>query len=88
MSKEVVEYVELIETRERARKASRSRDMLSALKDRVVTLEESRGMLKRGLMKPGGLTNGLQSMKEQLRDYMLESLSSIKNKLTDRDDTL
>ncbi|KAG8481684.1 hypothetical protein CXB51_026610 [Gossypium anomalum] len=27
-------------------------------------------------------------MKEQLRDYVLESLGSIENKLTDRDDTL
>ena len=42
MSKEV----EGVETRGRARKASRSRDILSALEDRVVTLESSMGDIK------------------------------------------
>ncbi|KAH1129739.1 hypothetical protein J1N35_001117 [Gossypium stocksii] len=75
MTKEVVEYVEPMETCGRARKASRSRDIFSALEDRADEVN-------------GGLTNGLQSMKEQLRDYVSESLDSIENKLIDKDDTL
>ncbi|MBA0875388.1 hypothetical protein Goshw_001282 [Gossypium schwendimanii] len=63
MSKEVAEYVKPMDTSGRARKASRSRDML-------------------------GLTDGLQSMNEQLRDYVLESLDSVENKLIDRGDNL
>ncbi|MBA0570065.1 hypothetical protein Golob_003753 [Gossypium lobatum] len=89
MSKEVVKHVESMETCGRPRKSSWLRDMLSALKDRVVTLEESIRDAKERLDEAdGGLIDGLQSMKEQLRDYMSESLSSIENKLTDRDDTL
>ncbi|KAA3452500.1 calcium-transporting ATPase 12, plasma membrane-type-like [Gossypium australe] len=77
-----------METRGRAREASRLRDMLSALKDRVVTLEDFIGDVKERLDEvDGGLTDGLQSMKEQLRDYVWEFLSSIENKLTGRDDT-
>ncbi|KAH1047685.1 hypothetical protein J1N35_038469 [Gossypium stocksii] len=43
MSKEIFEHVELIETRGRAKKASRLRDIWLTLEDRVITLEESVG---------------------------------------------
>ncbi|KAK5772288.1 hypothetical protein PVK06_048570 [Gossypium arboreum] len=71
MSKVVTRYVKPIVTRGRARKASRLRDMLSALEDPIVTFEEFIGDVKKRLDEvEGGLTDGLQSMKEQLKDYV------------------
>ncbi|KAH1082853.1 hypothetical protein J1N35_022614 [Gossypium stocksii] len=85
MSKEVAENVEGVETRGRARKASHSRDILSALKDRVVTLEEFVGDVKEMIDEIDDRVNdGLLSMKEQLRDYVLDSI----DELTSRDDAI
>ncbi|KAG8474262.1 hypothetical protein CXB51_033921 [Gossypium anomalum] len=85
MSKEVTENVDRMETRGRARKASRSRDMLSALEDRVVTLEESvRDVKERVDDIDDKVNDGLLSMKEQLRDYMLDHVE----KLIARDDAI
>ncbi|MBA0631579.1 hypothetical protein Godav_000439, partial [Gossypium davidsonii] len=89
MSKEVAEQVEPMETHGRARKVSQLRDMLSALEGRVVTHEESMKDLREKLKEvEGGLTNGLELMNEKLRDYVLESLNYVENKMTRRDDTL
>lgn len=41
MTKEITNQIEPIETRGRVKKASRSRDLLSVLENRVVNLEES-----------------------------------------------
>ncbi|MFQ6621256.1 hypothetical protein Gotur_002434 [Gossypium turneri] len=85
MSKEVVENVEGMETRGRARKASRSRDILSALEDRVVTLEESVGDINERIDDVDDrLNDGLQSMQEQLKVYVLDNVE----KLTGRNDVI
>ncbi|MBA0672354.1 hypothetical protein Goklo_025006 [Gossypium klotzschianum] len=85
MSKEVTENVEGIETRERARETSHSRDILLALEDRVVTLEESvRDIKERIDDVDDRLNDGLQSMQEQLKVYVLDNVE----KLTGRDDAI
>ncbi|XP_040930143.1 uncharacterized protein [Gossypium hirsutum] len=81
MSKEV----EGMETRGRARKASRSRDILSALEDRVVTLESSMGDIKERVEDVDDrLHDGLQSMQEQLKEYVTDNMKQ----LTGRDDAI
>lgn len=81
MSKEV----EGVETRGRARKASRSRDILSALEDRVVTLESSMGDIKERVEDVDDrLHDGLQSMQEQLKEYVTDNMKQ----LTGRDDAI
>ncbi|XP_016752558.1 uncharacterized protein [Gossypium hirsutum] len=81
MSKEV----ERMKTRGRARKASRSRDILSALEDRVVTLENFVGVIKERIDDVDDkLHDGLQSMKEQLKVYVLDNVEQ----LTGRDDAI
>ncbi|KAK8366383.1 hypothetical protein V6Z12_A02G116100 [Gossypium hirsutum] len=81
MSKEVGE----VETRGRARKASRSRDILSALEDRVVTLESSMGDIKERVEDVDDrLHDGLQSMQEQLKEYVTDNMKQ----LTGRDDAI
>ncbi|KAK8348747.1 hypothetical protein V6Z12_A06G100000 [Gossypium hirsutum] len=85
MSKEVAENIDGMETRGRARKASRSRDILLALKDRVVTLEESVGDVKERVDDINDKVNdGLQSMQEQLKEYVLDNVEQ----LTSRDDAI
>ncbi|KAK8359086.1 hypothetical protein V6Z12_A04G071500 [Gossypium hirsutum] len=85
MLKEVAENIDGVETRGRARKASRSRDILSALEDRVITLEESVGDVKERVDDIDDRVNdGLLSMKEQLRDYVLDHVE----KLIARDDAI
>ncbi|KAK5802546.1 hypothetical protein PVK06_030148 [Gossypium arboreum] len=85
MSKEAAENVDGMETRGRARKASRSRDILSALEDRVVTFEESVGDVKERVDDIDDKVNdGLQSMQEQLKEYVLDNIE----KLTSRDDAI
>ncbi|MBA0638458.1 hypothetical protein Godav_022063 [Gossypium davidsonii] len=99
MSKEVVGPSEPIETRRRARNVSRSRDMLIALENQVVNLEESVGNMKEMLELVEGRTDGFDSMQEQLRDFVLDSLDanaekvnelveSTTKKLTERDENL
>ncbi|KAK8271103.1 hypothetical protein V6Z12_D11G241300 [Gossypium hirsutum] len=81
MSKEV----EGIETRGRARKASRSRDILSALEDRVVTLENFAGDIKERIDDVDDrLHDGLQSMQEKLKVYVIDNVEQ----LTGRDDVI
>ncbi|KAH1046314.1 hypothetical protein J1N35_037098 [Gossypium stocksii] len=72
MSKEVVGQSEPMETCGRARKVSRSRDLLSALEDRVVTLEESIEDVKERI--GDGICVG--------------SIGSSKNKLAEKSDAL
>ncbi|KAK8286999.1 hypothetical protein V6Z12_D07G029100 [Gossypium hirsutum] len=85
MSKEVTENVEGMESRGRDRKASRSRDILSTLEDRVVTLEESVGDINERIDDVDDrLHDGLQSMQEQLKEYVLDSVE----KLNGRDDAI
>ncbi|KAK5811291.1 hypothetical protein PVK06_026619 [Gossypium arboreum] len=85
MSKEATENVDGMETRGRARKASCSRDILSALEDRVVTLEESVGDVKKRDDDINDKVNdGLQSIQEQLKEYVLDNIE----KLTSRDDAI
>ncbi|KAK8288679.1 hypothetical protein V6Z12_D07G140900 [Gossypium hirsutum] len=85
MSKEVAGNVEGMKTRGRARKASRSRDILSALDDRVVTLENSVGDIKERIDDVDDrLHDGLQSMQEQLKVYVLDNVEQ----LTGRDDAI
>ncbi|XP_040932038.1 uncharacterized protein [Gossypium hirsutum] len=74
-----------METRGRARKASRSRDILSALEDRVVTLESSMGDIKERVEDVDDrLHDGLQSMQEQLKEYVTDNMKQ----LTGRDDAI
>ncbi|KAK8283219.1 hypothetical protein V6Z12_D08G079200 [Gossypium hirsutum] len=85
MSKEAAENVEGMETRGRARKASRSRDILSALEDQVITLEDSVGDIKERIDDVDDrLHGGLQSMQEQLKEYVLDNVE----KLNGRDDVI
>ncbi|KAK8316558.1 hypothetical protein V6Z12_A13G050900 [Gossypium hirsutum] len=85
MSKGAAENTDGIETRRRARKASRSRDILSVLEDRVVTFEESVGDVKERVDDIDDKVNdGLQSMQEQLKEYVLDNIE----KLTSRDDAI
>ncbi|KAK8325006.1 hypothetical protein V6Z12_A11G022100, partial [Gossypium hirsutum] len=85
MSKEAAENVDGMETRGRARKASRSRDILSALEDRVVTFEESVGDVNERVDDIDDKVNdGLQSMQEQLKEYVLDNIE----KMTSRDDAI
>ncbi|XP_016694443.2 uncharacterized protein [Gossypium hirsutum] len=85
MSKEVVGNVEGMETRGRARKASRSRDILSALEDRVVTLENFVGDIRERIDDvEDRLHDGLQSMQEQLKVYVMDNVEQ----LTGRDDAI
>ncbi|MBA0575050.1 hypothetical protein Golob_025020, partial [Gossypium lobatum] len=70
MSKKVVGQSEPMETRGRARKASRLRGLLSALEDRVVTLKDSmRDVNERIDDVDDRLIDGLQTMNEQSRDF-------------------
>ncbi|KAK5832754.1 hypothetical protein PVK06_016557 [Gossypium arboreum] len=84
MSKEVGEN-ELIETCGRARKASRSRDMLSSLKNRVVNLEESVGDMKETLKE---VLTRMEELMECSKEFVLDTLRSTSNKLTVRDESL
>ncbi|MFQ6636691.1 hypothetical protein Gotur_012793 [Gossypium turneri] len=88
-----------METRGRARKASRSRDMLTALENRLVNLKESVGNMKDMLELVEGRTDGFDSTEEQLRDFVLDSIDanaekmnelveSIAKKLAERDENL
>ncbi|MBA0789184.1 hypothetical protein Gotri_027591 [Gossypium trilobum] len=72
-----------METRGRARKASRSRDMLTALENRMVNLEESVGNMKEALELVEGCTDGFDSMEEQLRDFILDSLDANTEKMNE-----
>ncbi|KAK5812538.1 hypothetical protein PVK06_027973 [Gossypium arboreum] len=88
MKKGVEDQIELMETRGRSRKASRFRDMLSTLEGRVVNLEESMGDTRETLKEVEGRIDVLDSMKEQLRDFVLESFGSTLDKLMVMDDAL
>ncbi|KAB2057262.1 hypothetical protein ES319_A11G157100v1 [Gossypium barbadense] len=83
MSKEVIDQNEPMQTRRRGRKASRSRHMLSALEDQVGNLEESVGNMKETLELVEGRTDGFDSMEEQLRDFVLDSLGANAEKLNE-----
>ncbi|MBA0626563.1 hypothetical protein Godav_004216 [Gossypium davidsonii] len=83
MSKEVVDQNEPMETRGRAKKVSRSRDMLTALENRVVNLEESVENMKETLELVEGHTDGFDSMKEQLKDFVLDSLGANAEKMNE-----
>ncbi|KAH1091992.1 hypothetical protein J1N35_019249 [Gossypium stocksii] len=76
MIKEVTDQIEPTETCGRARKASRSMGMLLALESRVTSLKESTGNMRKTLKVVNGLTDELDSMKEQLKDFVSESLDS------------
>lgn len=65
MAKEVADQIEPMETRGRASKKSRSRDIVSTLGSRVINLEESKGYMKETLEMIEGRTYELYSMKEQ-----------------------
>ncbi|KAH1092209.1 hypothetical protein J1N35_019466 [Gossypium stocksii] len=62
MLKGVDKHVEPIETHGRAKKASRLRNMLLALYDRMAKLESSMGDVKETLKKVDGYTPVLESM--------------------------
>ncbi|KAH1082046.1 hypothetical protein J1N35_021807 [Gossypium stocksii] len=75
-----------MESHEGARKESRLRDMLLTLESRVVNLEESIGDMRDMLEMVEGHIDELDSMKEQIRDFVLDYLNSTKEKLMGRDD--
>ncbi|KAK8307358.1 hypothetical protein V6Z12_D03G189900 [Gossypium hirsutum] len=78
-----------METRERARKVSQSRDLLSALEDRVVTLEESMGEVNESIDDVDDrLNDRLRTIQEQLREFVWDTIGSSKNKLIGKDDAL
>ncbi|KAG8480984.1 hypothetical protein CXB51_025672 [Gossypium anomalum] len=78
MSKEVVDQNEPMQTRGRVRKASRSRDMLITLEDRVVNLEESVENMKETLNLVEGRTDGKTN----------DLVNSTTKKLAERDENL
>ncbi|MBA0575199.1 hypothetical protein Golob_024220 [Gossypium lobatum] len=92
MSKEVTKNVEGMKTCRRARKASCSKDILSALEDRVVTIEKSMGDINERIDDAeeriddvdDRIHDGLQSMQEELKEYVLDSVE----KLNGRDDAI
>ncbi|MBA0574972.1 hypothetical protein Golob_000058 [Gossypium lobatum] len=85
MLKEVTGNVEGMETRGRARKASLSRDILSALEDRVVTVEDSVGDINERIDDVDDRIHyGLQYMQEQLKVYVSDNVEQ----LTGRDDAI
>ncbi|KAH1038556.1 hypothetical protein J1N35_040299 [Gossypium stocksii] len=99
MSKKVIDQNEPMQTRRRARKASRLRNMLTALENRVVNLEETIGNMKETLELVEGCTDGFDSIEKQLRDFVLDSLGanaenmnelvdSTTEKLAERDENL
>ncbi|KAK8299136.1 hypothetical protein V6Z12_D05G303000 [Gossypium hirsutum] len=89
MSKEVVGQNEPMETRGRARKASRSRDLVSALEERVVTLEESMGDVKERIDDVDDRHNdGLRTLQGQLREFVWDTIGSSENKLAEKNDAL
>ncbi|KAH1106027.1 hypothetical protein J1N35_009795 [Gossypium stocksii] len=60
-----------------------------ALEDRVVTLEESMGDVKERIDDVDDrLIDGLQTMKEQLREYVWDTIGSSENKLAEKNDAL
>ncbi|MBA0580452.1 hypothetical protein Gorai_022668 [Gossypium raimondii] len=75
MLKEVDEQVEAMKTSGRAKKASRSKDMLSALDGRVAKLEGPIGDVKETLKEVDGRTRELELRDNQLKDQMVEALS-------------
>ncbi|KAA3455782.1 reverse transcriptase [Gossypium australe] len=87
MSKEVAEYVKPTETRGRTRIASRLKDMLSTLEDRVVTLEEFMGMPKRGSMKlkedSSIGSNPRRSSSMTMNDTLEAMMMSLKEEIAD-----
>ncbi|KAK8264107.1 hypothetical protein V6Z12_D12G086400 [Gossypium hirsutum] len=67
-----------METHGRARKASRTRDILSALEDRFITLEDSVGDIKERIDDVDDrLHDGLQSIQEQLKEYVLDNVEKL-----------
>ncbi|MBA0635396.1 hypothetical protein Godav_021992 [Gossypium davidsonii] len=73
--------------------------MLTALENRVVNLEESVGNMKETFELVEGCTDGFDSMEEQFRDFVLDSLDangekvkelleSTAKKLAERDENL
>ncbi|MBA0631385.1 hypothetical protein Godav_000264 [Gossypium davidsonii] len=88
-----------MQTRGRAIKASRSRDMLTALENRVGNLETSVRNIKKTLELVERRTDQFDSIEKQLRKFMLDSLganakkinelvNSTMKKLTEMDETL
>ncbi|KAH1072672.1 hypothetical protein J1N35_025000 [Gossypium stocksii] len=99
MLKEVADQNEPMDTRGRARKASRSRDMLSTMENRVGNLEEFVGDMKKTLELVKRHIDRFDSIEKQLKEFMLDSLganvekmnglvNSTTEKLAERDDTL
>ena len=84
MSREVGEN-EPMETRGRVRKASRSRDMLSSLENRVVNLEESVGDMRETLEV---VLTRMEELREDSKVFVLDTLRSTSDKLTVRDEAL
>ncbi|MBA0665684.1 hypothetical protein Goklo_002169, partial [Gossypium klotzschianum] len=63
--------------------------MTSALEDQVVTLEESIGDVKERISDVDDrLNDGLQTMQEQLREFVWDNIGFSENKLTGKDDAL
>ncbi|KAK5786789.1 hypothetical protein PVK06_041434 [Gossypium arboreum] len=77
-----------METRGRARKASRSRDILSSLENRVVNLEESVGGINETLEIVVDRIKDLSLIREDFKDFVWETLRSTSDKLTVRYDAL
>ncbi|KAH1121345.1 hypothetical protein J1N35_004505 [Gossypium stocksii] len=75
MLKEVDEQIETMQTHGRARKVSRSRDMLSALDGRVAKLVGPIGNVKETLKEVNRRTRELELRHDQLKDQMAEALS-------------
>ncbi|KAK5824547.1 hypothetical protein PVK06_019325 [Gossypium arboreum] len=89
MSKEVVSQNEPMKTSGKARKASRSRDLLSALEGRVVTLEKSMEDIKERIDDVDDrIIDGLQRLKEQLKEFVWDTIGSSENKLAGKDNAL
>ncbi|MFQ6648255.1 hypothetical protein Gotur_020799 [Gossypium turneri] len=68
-----------METRRRAKKASRSRDMLSSLKNWVVNLEESIGNMKETLELVMSL---MKDLRGDSKEFVWDTLKSTSDKLT------
>ncbi|KAH1083468.1 hypothetical protein J1N35_023229 [Gossypium stocksii] len=76
MSKGIDKQIELMETSGRDKKASISRDMALALEGQVTNLEESKSNVKKTLKAVDGYTNKLDLVKEQLKEFVVDTLGS------------
>ncbi|KAH1046254.1 hypothetical protein J1N35_037038 [Gossypium stocksii] len=79
ISKGVDEQAEFMETYGRGKKVNNSKDMLSALQDKVVKLEGFMGNVKETLEKVDRHTTKLESRQDQLKEQVVDAFNANAN---------